>query len=997
MKRLMAILISILIVGITGLGLLKGPGAGTRDFLYSESGFMEVPLEELSHPIELSGEWTFYPGIDVDPENLQDIRQAPESVNLGDCLLNKTRMSEKMKPGTYRMVIRLPEDDRVAFKINSIHRSNHLFINGEKVRAARKESYGGFSVQERSRLVFAETVGRELDILLQVKRPSQLDRGGSGPILFGTPDQIIRKDSREKLFDGMVVGGFILLAMVGLFHFLQSRSEKFELYFALFSLTIAIYSSTLHEKLIYLALPNLNHFTLSSLQISFLSFSVLFFISFIEKLFIDRPVWWWKRGIVLLLLFYGIQALFSNFTESISTKINPILYQTLLIGILGSAFLYILTTMAIAFRGRRAGSEYLLPTTVAFACFGLLIGAELIGGLDIGRLPLFLFFVMTATFALFMAERRQLAYQETAELTAKLLVQGGERNNFLVRMAAAFEAPLSGMMEEAAELMSGAVGPLNQEQQERMIGVNRNARRLRQIVESLDFAGGGRSVPGPMPVRIEMTDIKQMAEEIVMLLDRPEYSPFSYDLSVDLPPVLADEGLLRQILYHMMNYALRNSGNDGLEISAGQYGGKVKLTVQIKHSGKDWEDATRLFDPFYQLTGNPEGLALGLPIAKRLAGLIGSEIGAESKQGAGLDLFLVLPLAEEHQGPEREQGRKTAGWYGDSAAKGVVLFAGHDGNESDRFVKYLAKEYYVLKVDSGSAAIRAIKQQRFDIAVIGFRLPDRPGTAVARSIRKRHHAIELPVLLLTEEDEAGNVVGLGEADVTDLLYGGATESELMSRVKALMAMQEAVAESVRQGLAGYHAQIAPHFLFNTLNTVIALSYEDPNKMRGALEHLAVYFRAKLDYQKQQGLVHLSDEIELVRSYIAIEQLRYGHRLTVCEDIDECIDVEIPAMTIQPLVENAIHHGLADKKEGAVLTWTIRKANGGVEIAIRDNGKGIHEERQRQMLRGDTGRLGFQNPMQKVKLIPGSSFILDSVEGHGTSVIIHLPTRRETGG
>src|SRR5690606_30781443 len=105
----------------------------------------------------------------------------------------------------------------------------------------------------------------------------------------------------------------------------------------------------------------------------------------------------------------------------------------------------------------------------------------------------------------------------------------------------------------------------------------------------------------------------------------------------------------------------------------------------------------------------------------------------------------------------------------------------------------------------------------------------------------------------------------------------------------------------------YYAQITPHFLYNTLNTIIGLSYIDQEQTREALEHLATYFRTKLNFKKQRSFITLEEEVELVKAYLAIEKMRFEERLLIEYNIDETIKICIPTMTLQPLVENAVQH------------------------------------------------------------------------------------------
>ncbi len=191
----------------------------------------------------------------------------------------------------------------------------------------------------------------------------------------------------------------------------------------------------------------------------------------------------------------------------------------------------------------------------------------------------------------------------------------------------------------------------------------------------------------------------------------------------------------------------------------------------------------------------------------------------------------------------------------------------------------------------------------------------------------------------------------------------------------------------------FYSQISPHFLYNTLNTIIGLSYNDNDKVkiRKALNNLAVYLRGKLDTHQGNEFVSLDSELELVTAYLEIEEMRFNDRFKVIYDIQDGLDIMIPLLTLQPIVENAIHHGLSKKLDSGELKITAkRNIDGFVSIIISDNGLGITIEKQMELLNKKTERVGFKNVMQKINMIKGASLSLKSDIGEGTIIEITIP-------
>ena len=145
------------------------------------------------------------------------------------------------------------------------------------------------------------------------------------------------------------------------------------------------------------------------------------------------------------------------------------------------------------------------------------------------------------------------------------------------------------------------------------------------------------------------------------------------------------------------------------------------------------------------------------------------------------------------------------------------------------------------------------------------------------------------------------------------------------------ALSPAVTEARLQAL---QARIRPHFLFNSLNAVLSLVRSDPRRAEHALEDLSELFRALM--RENRDLVPLQDEIELTRAYLGLEQLRLGDRLSVDWHIDKMpSDALIPPLVIQPLVENAVYHGIEPHREPGQISLNIYRSGDTVHIVIRN--------------------------------------------------------------
>jgi two-component system LytT family sensor kinase len=185
------------------------------------------------------------------------------------------------------------------------------------------------------------------------------------------------------------------------------------------------------------------------------------------------------------------------------------------------------------------------------------------------------------------------------------------------------------------------------------------------------------------------------------------------------------------------------------------------------------------------------------------------------------------------------------------------------------------------------------------------------------------------------------------------------------------------------------AQINPHFLFNTLNTVSSLIRYDPDMARGVVIKLSNILRRLL--RKHETFVPLQEELDFIDDYLDIEVARFGRdNLVIHKQIDEnTLDAFVPSMLLQPIVENALKHGLAGKLGGGELTIRTESQDGRLIIAIEDNGVGIPKERMAQVFEDG---IGISNVHERLRVLYGADFRMDisSREGEGTRTRIEIP-------
>lgn len=224
---------------------------------------------------------------------------------------------------------------------------------------------------------------------------------------------------------------------------------------------------------------------------------------------------------------------------------------------------------------------------------------------------------------------------------------------------------------------------------------------------------------------------------------------------------------------------------------------------------------------------------------------------------------------------------------------------------------------------------------------------------------------------------------------------------LAKGIGQLLSMQIELAELDRQTqlltmakLDALHAQINPHFFFNTLNTIIMYSRTNPDKARHLLIRLAEFFRQTL---KRHGhFITLEEELECVNTYLELEKARFGNKLQVVQEVPEyLLDYKVPVLSIQPLVENAVKHGITPKVGNGTVKVQARKERNELILEVSDDGVGIPTDKIEEVLQPGVGSgngVGLSNVHQRIKNLFGEDYGLKIVSSvnEGTSIKIRIP-------
>lgn len=242
---------------------------------------------------------------------------------------------------------------------------------------------------------------------------------------------------------------------------------------------------------------------------------------------------------------------------------------------------------------------------------------------------------------------------------------------------------------------------------------------------------------------------------------------------------------------------------------------------------------------------------------------------------------------------------------------------------------------------------------------------------------------------------AGELLRILASYIVEMSVSELTHRQLMKQLEESARMERVMHQLELRAL---QSQVNPHFLFNTLNAASRLALiEGAGRTEELLHAMARLLRYTL--RNIDKIVPLQEELEYISNYLFIQTTRYGDHIEMQIDTEpEALKVMIPVMTLQPIVENAIVHGLEPKEDGGKMMITVQAAGEFIRIEIRDTGLGMDITNLNQILdgsrtgRGHTTGLGLINVHQRLKHCFGENYGMEisSIPGIGTAVVVWIP-------
>lgn len=980
----------------------------------------------------LDGEWEFYPSQRLMDDKQQQVLgvnkpipiQVPGAWNEALNVANPTPYG--FASYRLRLYVNPEKDINYSIRVPSVRSSSEVYINGRLLAesgqvAETEDEYIAKNLPYSTTFIPDESGVIELVI----QAANFADTRNSGiirSIKFGSEEAIAKEIKFSISMQFLVAIIFLMHSVYALILFLLGNREKKLLYFSLLTLCITLTSVLSNDEKLFHQLFYIGH------DWDFRLANVAFIIGFYALLGCTdhRELLFWRR-------IYPVYTVMTLGTAGITLFLDsnqvivlfPMYY--LLVGIAA-----MITIIAIFNKVRKDVKSHLLLLFSIIALIHHFIWTIILreSGLSVAHYPFDMIIAMGCFVAVWFKDYFNM-HANTKELAITLQRMNDHKDQFLANTSHEFKNPLHSILNMSQSVLNRERHLLQERSIKELETVLSVGQRLTLLLNDLiDMMGLREGNPRLQKKAIFIQPIVTGVLDMLQFNVEVKSVKIVNQIPDNFPPVIADENRVIQIVFNLLHNAVKYTNEGVISIQAFEKDGKALIVITDTGIGMDEDMLKRIFRPHEQASPNVTmiegGFGLGLSISKQLVELHGGTLDVSSVLGEGSEFTFSLQLADLKAAEENDVSNPFEQFVGEAAPtlEKVLAELGEvkipeamqqitfiDMNREHPLILVVDDEpvnlqvlesilpsdkYELTMVTSGKEALALLDTKEWDLVISDIMMPQMSGYELTRMIRMQFQFTELPILLLTARSQPQDIQSGFLAGANDYVTKPVEAMEIRSRIEALITIKQSVQEQLQLEAAWLQAQIQPHFIFNVLNSVIALSEIDLDRMRSLLNEFSNFLRYKFQFKNMDELIPVEDELSLVRSYLYIEEVRFAERLRVVWKIDDCEELKIPFLTIQPLVENAIRHGIMRRTYGGKILIRVSSYETYAEISVEDDGVGMDEDQVQRLLEREADSrsgVGLINTDQRLKRHFGTGLQIKSIPGTGTKVSFNVHNLR----
>lgn len=967
-----------------------------------------------SETVSLNGEWDFYPNRLLSPTLISDdnnLKQISMMVP-GTWNLNSEN-KDNIHYGTYHLKIILPkaleEQELYGLRIKDISSAYRVYAHDDLILETGIPSKEEASYKSKPGTYKAtvSTFSNEVDLLIQVANFENFQPGGIPfSIDFGLNKTINNQIYFSRILQISMVVLLIIHSIYALSLYLISRqtTKKELLFFGLLLVFAALSILVDEDKLLIQPFTIDSTFAYKLLYFSFAG--VLFFmLQFVKHVFHINSVMFRSLFILYPL---SVIALFILPEGGLSY----VGYTIMLLNVISYTSITVVVIKLLK-KGNIDAFYILIANIVNF--FNVLWGVAInLNLFDIPYYPVDFVVGILAIGGLLLSR-----YNRTVQLNelqkAELLRADKKKDEFLAHTSHELRNPLHGIITIAQSILHNKSEQLSEENKSYLSLLVRIGKQMKFTLN--DLLDMSKLKDKHIELNKQPTNLSSVSSgviDIVSFMTDGKKLDIINKIESDFPLVLADKNRITQIIFNLLHNAVKYTEEGNITITATSTKTWATITIRDTGIGISDEEQAAIFNPYSQGSDirnyKEEGIGLGLSISKQLIELHGGSIGVTSVLEKGSSFTFTLPLAKSTPMNEDENEEEVAAVVDSNTSvlqaprkkettrhsTSNVLIVDDDPVNLKILRRLLDEKYHLGTASNGEEALNRLTDKQWDLIISDVMMPNMSGYQLTREIRKQYTVSELPILLLTARNQTEDIHTAFDAGANDYIAKPVDGVELLSRVKSLIDLKVSIHEHLRMEAALLQAQIRPHFLFNTLNTIASLSEVDTTRMTKLLNQFGNYLRRSFDIKNVDTLISLQEELEIVKSYVYIETERFGERLAVEWDIENVTDIRIPPLTIQPLVENAIQHGILPRPIGGCVYITVAVHSNHAIVSVADDGVGMEQNVVDQLLQKSSNQsrgIGMANTNLRLKKLFGKGLEIESKLNEGTRIQFTIPLNK----
>ncbi|MDX8361828.1 ATP-binding protein [Cytobacillus sp. IB215316] len=990
--------------------------------------------------VSLNGNWEFYENVLLQPAILNkndfsnNFRNVPNVGNQirGTSVINKDGFA------TYRLKVLLNDkhtDQLFGIKINDIRMAHKLFINGYLVGQSG-EPTNNVETQQIGNIPYAKYFPlnqSSFELVIQVSKYDYYDGGIIDDIEFGLQEDISKLQLISFGTDLAIIFVLLLFCVYHMsIYFMKMKSNKFYLYNGLFFLCLLISYSCRSEKLFMLFFPSISIDTAYKIQDISAYSAILFIFLFLHALdatLLSKRV---MRIACSLLVIYPLIVLLFPYDKYTHMEM-------FFLFISGGCLSFIFFKLVRVFIKRKYDEvekrELLLLSSIFiflfFMYFGTINFFDIMVALtgefiqwepiiktrsqiiyDLGQYREISIVIFVAVMYILLALRYTHTFGMLESLSNKLISMNKMKDEFLAKTSHELKTPLHGIINISSYLLDKKDQMSNNERNNLTL-IHDTSVKLSNLVN--DLIDVSRLKNGQLQLHIATVDIKVSAQIVFDVLAF-EVQGKNIDLINNLHDyalVEADENRLRQILYNLIHNAIKHTERGEITVSSQKIEETLYIYIEDTGIGIPDEKREEIFSYYEQLdqfmqVDSYQSMGLGLYISRQLIEKMNGRIWVDwTEVGIGSRFCFTLPIAQNPKLVEEVASTTTASTYrqnedlqsdNDTTANSdqTILIVDDERANIQVLQNMLSKQHFkvIISFSANDALSKLNEHPHIDLVITDVMMPEMSGIELCQKIRESKSFISLPVLLATVKDMPEDIALGFSAGANDYITKPFDSNTILARIQTLLAMKTSMEDAFNNELAFLQAQIKPHFLHNALSTIASLCYTNVDDAIRLLKMLNQYLRIIYNTTPQTMFIPLEQELQLIEAYVEIERVRFKW-LNFTASIDDELDgIYIPALCIQPFVENAIRHGVFNKKGEGNVSLSITNRKTSILIIIEDDGVGLSEEALKQFKNGElkNAGIGMTNIRRRLASLNEAHIQVDSKINCGTKITLELRKR-----